>query len=164
MPVACCRFAARRLRESPPRAPRGVVNRLHVAGVRKRCHEPRRDHRERPAHAETPRAHISRCAGLGGKSSLAVAHNGEKPSTRGVYRGARKVKGGGIAYTRTCFSLLPTSGTSRARCATRAASAEIARRLAEFCTERAGLSQKFRSFRRLCATRGDLLNRSAESL
>ena len=164
MPVACCRFAARRLRESPPRAPRGVVNRLHVAGVRKRCHEPRRDHRERPAHAETPRAHISRCAGLGGKSSLAVAHNGEKPSTRGVYRGARKVKGGGIAYTRTRFSLLPTSGTSRARCATRAAPLRKSRRLAEFATKRSGLNKKKRSERRLCARTGDFVEKEEPSI
>ena len=102
-------------------------------------------------------AHMSQRAALRPKSSLAVAHNGEKPSTRGVYRGARKVKGGGIAYTRTCFSLLPTSGTSRARCATRAAPLRKSRRLAEFATKRSGLNKKKRSERRFCARTGDFV-------
>ena len=72
--------------------------------------------------------------------------------SHGAYRCARKAAGGGVAYTRTHFSLLPTSGTSRARCATRAAPLRKSRRLAEFGTQRSGLN-KNRSHR-FCAARG----------
>ena len=75
--------------------------------------------------------------------------------SHGAYRCARKAAGGGVAYTRTHFSLLPTSGTSRARCATRAAPLRKSRRLAEFATKRSGLNKKKRSERRLLRAAGD---------
>ena len=74
--------------------------------------------------------------------------------SHGAYRCARKAAGGGVAYTRTHFSLLPTSGTSRARCATRAAPLRKSRRLAEFATKRSGLNKKKRSERRFRRKRG----------
>ena len=73
--------------------------------------------------------------------------------SHGAYRCARKAAGGGVAYTRTHFSLLPTSGTSRGSRATRAAPLRKSRRLAEFATKRSGLNKKKRSERRLARAR-----------
>ena len=84
--------------------------------------------------------------------------------SHGAYRCARKAAGGGVAYTRTHFSLLPTSGTSRARCATRAAPLRKSRRLAEFATKRSGLNKKKRSERRLCARTGDFVEKEEPSI
>ena len=60
---------------------------------------------------------MSRRAALGAKSSLVVAHGGET-----VYTGRIEVlvKSQVVAYKRTPFLLLFTSGSSSARCATRA--------------------------------------------
>ena len=81
---------------------------------------------------------MSRRAALGAKSSLVVAHGGET-----VYTGRIEVlvKSQVVAYKRTPFLLLFTSGSSSARCATRAS--PESRRLAEFGTERPGLSALF---------------------
>ena len=117
----------------------------------------------RPGHGETPAAHTSRRAARrtqvisGGRSQW-------RNRSHGAYRCARKAAGGGVAYTRTHFSLLPTSGTSRARCATRAAPLRKSRRLAEFATKRSGLNKKKRSERRLCARTGDFVEKEEPSI
>ena len=127
----------------------------HGCGSDARNRQSRQDHQKRSGHVAARGAPTQVISG--GRSQW-------RNRSHGAYRCARKAAGGGVAYTRTHFSLLPTSGTSRARCATRAAPLRKSRRLAEFATKRSGLNKKKRSERRLCARTGDFVEKEEPSI
>lgn len=117
--------------------------------MRKRCYEPT----ESPRSPETARARLNSCrayvAARGARSQvISVGRSWWRNRLHGAYRGARKVAGGGVCVHVDAF-FTPASGARR-----RGAPDSESRRLAGFGTERPGLSQKFRSYRRDCAHRG----------
>ena len=118
--------------------------------MRKRCYEPT----ESPRSPETARARLNSCrayvAARGARSQvISGVRSWWRNRLHGAYRGARKVAGGGVCvhmdafFTRTC--------QQKEQSSVRDGAAPESRRLAEFGTERPGLSQKFRSYRRFCA-------------
>ena len=106
---------------------------------------------ESPRSPETARARLNSCrayvAARGARSQvISVGRSWWRNRLHGAYRGARKVAGGGVCVHVDAF-FTPASGARRR-------GAPESRRLAGFGTERPGLSQKFRSYRRDCAHRG----------